>query len=76
MFIGPIRFGTYQTIILGPQESSTEKRAAFLFHSTRLTNSTNFKMEADSSSGSCPQKVFPGHELSVAIKRESLTLFI
>ena len=33
-------------------------------------------MEADTLSGSRPQKVFPGHEFSVAIKRESLTLFI
>ena len=33
-------------------------------------------MEADSLSASCPQNVFPGHELSVAIKRESLTLSI
>ena len=30
-------------------------------------------MEADSLSGSCPQKVFPGHEFLVGIKRESLT---
>ena len=33
-------------------------------------------MEADTLSGSRPQKVFPGHEFSVAIKRESLTLFL
>ena len=31
-------------------------------------------MEADCSSSSCPQKVFPGHEFLVAITRESLTL--
>ena len=28
-------------------------------------------MEADCFSGSCPQKVIPGHEFLVAIKRES-----
>ena len=33
-------------------------------------------MEADTLSGGRPQKVFPGHEFSVAIKRELLTLFI
>ena len=33
-------------------------------------------MEADCLSGSCPQKVIPGHEFSVAIKPESLTIFI
>ena len=32
-------------------------------------------MEADYLSGSCPQKVIPGHEFSVAIKRESVTIF-
>ena len=31
-------------------------------------------MEADSLSGSCLQKVFSGHEFSVAIKRESLKI--
>ena len=33
-------------------------------------------MEADSLSASCPQKVFPGHEFSIAIKWQSLTLSI
>ena len=33
-------------------------------------------MEADCLSGSCPQKVIPGHEFLVAIKRESHTILL
>ena len=37
MFTRTLKFGTYRTKDLGPQESSTEKMAASLFHSTNLT---------------------------------------
>ena len=50
--------------------------AASLFHSTNLEVGEILEMEVDSLSGSFPQKVFPGHEFLVAIKRESLTLFV
>ena len=45
--------------------------AALVFQSTILTADENRLFF----SGSCPQKISPGHEVSLAIKRESLATF-
>ena len=37
MFTGALRFGTYRTIVLGPQQPSIEKIVPLVFHSTILT---------------------------------------
>ena len=36
-FTRSLRFGTYRTIVLGPQQPSIEKIASLVFHSTNLT---------------------------------------
>ena len=71
MFTRTLRFGSYRTKVLGPQQPSLEKIAASVFHSTNLT--------ADGSrlfSGSCRQKVVPVCEFSEAIERKSSTTFL
>ena len=37
MFTGTLSFGSYRTIVLGPQQPSIEKIATLVFHSTNMT---------------------------------------
>ena len=41
IFTKKLRFGTYRTIVLGPQQPSIEKIASLVFHSTNLTTDEN-----------------------------------
>ena len=70
MFTWTLRFGTYQTILLDPQQLSIKKIAPLLFHSTSLTTDGSRLF-----SSSCPRKISPGDEVSIAIKQEPLTIF-
>ena len=69
MFTRTLRFGSYRTKVLGPQQPSLEKIAASMIYSTHLT--------ADGSRlFFYRQYVVPGHEVPVAIERESPTTFV
>ena len=67
-FTGTLRFGTYRTIVLDPQQPSFEKMAASVFHSTNLTAEGSRQF-----SGSFQPTVVPGHAVPVAIKPGSST---
>ena len=71
MFTKKLRFASYRTIVLGSEQPSLEKVAPLVFHSTNLTTDGSRLF-----SGSCLQKVSPGHQFSVAIERESPTTFV
>ena len=72
IIIRSLSFGTYRTIVLGRQQPTFEKDAPLVFHSTNLTTVGSRLFL----SSSCRKKVFPGHEFSVAIERESPTTFV
>ena len=70
MLTGTLRFGTYRTKVLDPQQLFIEKITHLV-----LFNQLYDRWKQTVSSISSPQKVSAGHEVSVAIKRESLTTF-
>ena len=70
MLTGAQRFGTYRTKVLDQQQLLIEKITHLV-----LFNQLYDRWKQTVSSISSPQKVSAGHEVSVAIKRESLTTF-
>ena len=71
MFTKKLKLDSYRTTVLSPKQPSFEKIADLVFHSTKLTTDGSRFFACI-----CRQNVVPGHEVSVAIDRESSTVFV